>query len=174
MKQISFKTIVAVIICLASLGPSGCGGDSGSPGIEYDPSLIVATWQNSATGDPTDRTNTDPADWVGTLCETSDIGLTNYNPSFNGLTITNHCSYQITYYICAISGSIVPIKEGGSSICSEDIFRTPIAELQVMTLNPGDYGDVFPSTRDLSIAMFYCTNDEYLNIIHLPYMCLQW
>ena len=148
--------------CLVICFTAACGGSGGGGGTtEYVPARIVASWSGGATGNPTDRTDTKPAHWVGSLCTPSaaNVSLTNYYGGFDGLTIINNCDEVNTFYICATKGSspISPLQE-----CAEDPFDTSLTYMKIETLNPGAPGDFINANRELSINIFYCSDGQQL------------
>lgn len=138
--------------------------DATGPGgglATYDPVWITASWSGGAAGAPNDRTDREPAAWKGLLCPAGSVSLTNHGGGFAGLNIVNTCTITVTYGLCATKGS-PPQPQFGLPECAPDALQTPLQRLKIITLNPGALGDYVNATQNLSVQVFYCSDQTTL------------
>lgn len=149
----------------------GVGGGCGEVSIglsfglsfgSFEPVWITASWSGGAKGPPNERIDRQPTDWQGLLCPASSVLLTNHAGQFAGLNVINDCTITVTYAICATKGS-PPQPEFGLQPCALDPFDTPLSRLTIITVNPGSIGAFIDATQDLSIELFYCSDETELS-----------
>lgn len=135
---------------------------SGGGGVtsKYKPSCIVASWSGGAVGNPTDRTDTKATNWTGSMCHPEYVELKNYIDG-EVLNVINNCDRTNVFYICAANGSPAQ-PENGLKECEEDPLDTSMDYLKLETLTSGGPGDFIKSTKELSINIFYCSDDQEL------------
>ena len=156
--------LTAIPKLLSLLGPLlfctaiGCFNDPVSE--SFDPTWIAASWTGGAVGEPNDRTDTPADEWNGQLCPPESVLLTNHD-GFAGLTIVNNCASMMTYGICIDKGSLTQ-PENGLEECAEDPFETPLSDLKIQYLNPGEPGISINATGILSVNIFFCSNEDTL------------
>ena len=126
----------------------------------YTPVWITASWSGGATGpaiDRIDRLPETPAAWKRQLCPPSKVILTK---SAGTLSIVNRCPEFMTFYLCASKGSAQDPDELEN--CAQDPFDTPVSRFTLVTIDPGPDGDFFNVTLNLSIQLFYCSEETVL------------
>lgn len=156
----------AVGLVLAGTGyMTGCvGGTEGGGGLgETVPTWIVASWSGGATGNPTDRTDTEATEFTGSLCPASSLLLTNQSGGFAGLTLVNNCAITVTYAVCATKGSDQSGELNGLKNCAQDPFDTSFSDLTFVTLTNGPDGFGINATENLSISVFFCSDSQTLS-----------
>lgn len=158
MKTIRLGLILIALIFFVSCGAGGGGGGL----ISTIPTWITASWTGGATGDPTDRTDTEATEWEGQICPASSVELKNHSGGFAGLNIINNCTIAVTYALCVAKGSL-PQPENGLNQCATDPFDTPFGDLKFITLLPGPLGDYVNATEALSVNIFYCSDEQTLS-----------
>ena len=126
----------------------------------YEPVWITASWVGGATGpaiDRKDRMPETPAEWKRQLCPPSKVKLTK---SAGSLAIVNSCPGPQTFYLCATKGSAQPPDE--LEACAQDPFDTPLSRFRIEMLDRGPDGNFFNVTMNLSIQLFYCSEETVL------------
>lgn len=126
----------------------------------YEPVWISASWTGGATGpaiDRKDRTPETPPEWKRQLCPPAKVKLAK---STSSLSIVNSCPGPMTFYMCATKGSAQPPDE--LEACAQDPFDTPMSRFRIEMLDPGPDGNFFNVTMNLSIQVFYCSEDSVL------------
>jgi len=164
---IRLSLVLFFVMCVAFGGVS-CGGFGGSsPLTSTIPTYIWASWSGGAAGPPNDRRDEDATEWIGQMCPASSISLDNYGGEFAGLHIINNCTIPVTLHSCATKGSPQP----GLEECAEDPFYTPWADLDHRTINPGEFGDFINTNTNLSINIFFCSDEMQLGL-DTPLRCI--
>jgi len=123
------------------------------------PTYITASWSGGAAGDPTDRTDDNATDFEGLLCAASTVTLLNQTDEFAGLNIINSCTLTTTYALCVAKGSLTQ-PSGGLSECATDPFDTDFTDFKFVTLTQGTEGDFINATENLSVVVFYCSDEQ--------------
>ena len=171
MKRIAKVFLISFVGSIVICTVSGCFGGGGGDSTDYIPTWISASWWGGATGNPTDRRDEEAVDWVGSICPASSLSLTNHNGSFAGICIVNSCTSTITMGICRTKGSS---SEGElqNYECADDPFYTPFLRLYPLSLNPGTDGYCINAPEEMSINIFYCSDEQMLNALDTPLRCL--
>ena len=150
----------ALLAAVAVVG-AGCGTDTTGGMDTFAPIWITASWSGGAAGAPNDRTDREPEDFFGSLCPANSVDLYNHSGGFAGLNIVNRCTIMVTYYICATKGA-GPQPNLGLQECAQDPFDTPLGQFKVIPLFPGSEGDYVNATPDLSVQVFYCSDESQM------------
>lgn len=150
------------LACVDAAGPGDTGAAASVAG--FTPSWISPSWTGGAKGAPSDRKEKDAEQWVGRLCPTTAIELRNHDGVVAGLSLINRCSIPVDLYLCATKGA-PPQPAGGLVECAgPDAFQTPPSRLHLAPLPGGAPGRVLlPSTVDLSIQAFFCSDEMRLS-----------
>jgi len=152
--------LAALTVGVAVIG-AGCTENPVGGMSSFAPVWISASWSGGAAGVPNDRTNREPREFFGSLCPAVSVNLTNHSGGFAGLNIVNNCTIPVTYFICVTAGS--PAQPTlGLEQCAQDPFDTPINQFKIIPLFPGVEGDYVNATPDLSIQVFYCSDEAQL------------
>lgn len=84
--------------------------------------------------------------------------LDNWYSNGGSLTIKNNCSLSVTYYLCVSRGSDAQELRQ----CATDPFDTPSSQMRVQTLTTGPYGYWYQSTRNVTVHVFYCSDEAVM------------
>ncbi len=152
--------LCALVLALSFVGCGSSSSGGGSSSI-YIPTWIAASWSGGAKGPPTDRRDEEAEEWTGSICPASSLILENYTDEFAGLHLINRCTQTISYAACVSKGSL-PQPQYGLEECATDPFETPMADLTFKALDPGEYGDFINTTENLSLNIFFCSDDQTL------------
>lgn len=140
------------------------GGPAGGPAEplfdEFTPTWTTASWTGGAIGSPNDRRDEEATQWKGSICPVSSVILSNHTEG-SVLQIINNCTITVTYALCVTAGSL-PQPQFGLNLCAPDPFDTPLSRLTFKTINPGPLGDFINSTQNLSIQLFFCSDQMQL------------
>lgn len=156
MKTIRFGFILIALAFFVSCGTGGGGGL-----LSTVPTWIAASWTGGATGDPTDRTDTEATEWKGQMCPASSVELSNQTAGAV-LNIINRCTILVSYGMCVSKGSL-PQPQNGMKECAQDPLETPLTDLTLMSLTPGAPGGFVNATEILSVNIFYCSSEQTLS-----------
>jgi len=158
-KVLSLCAIIAALSLTAS-----CVGVGGQDLVTYtDPASIEASFL-TATPNPTDREDFTPSEFQGALCPPSSIQVLNHDPDrteapIDNLWIVNNCATTVTLYMCVAKGSLAQ-PEGGLEQCATDPLDTPYDQFTTVSITTGEFGVWYPSTGDLSVIIYYCSDGE--------------
>lgn len=166
--KFTLTLLIAVSLSILAINCGGTGGGGGGGIVTTVPTWITASWSGGTIGNPNDRTDTEATEWDGSICPASSVGLTNYSVG-DVLNIVNSCTLTVTYAICVSKGSLAQ-PEGGLEECATDPFDTSFSQLTFKTITNGVAGDFINSTQNLSINIFYCSDEQTL--ITGPIRCL--
>lgn len=148
--------------CVDAAGPGDAG--TGVPAAGFTPSWIAPSWTGGAKGDPNDRKEKDADQWAGRLCPTNAIEFRNHDGVVDGLSLINRCSIPVDIALCATKGTR-PQPSGGLQECAgPDAFQTSPSRLYWAPLPAGAaVRVVLPSTVDLSVQAFFCSDEMRLS-----------
>lgn len=163
MKRLTRLILISFFGLFFIIQGSGCvtGGGNGDVTI-FLPTWINAIWTGDP-GEPNDRMDVKANDWVGSLCAANLIILLNNGVDEPGhLQVINNCKDQtVTMALCLDKGAL-PQPEGGLKQCATDPFDTSFTQLTFLTLNPGPLGFTYPSTVNLAVNVFFCSDAQQL------------
>ncbi|MBN1282965.1 MAG: hypothetical protein JXA24_04245 [Proteobacteria bacterium] len=164
---------VALIGSVFVFALTGCFSSSGGGGVVYDPTWINASWSGGAKGDPTDRTDIEAENWKGDICPASSLAITNHSGGFAGLCFVNNCTIMMNLNICRTKGTPAQPDLGLQNYeCATDPLETPSSRLYIVPLNPGADGFCINATEDISINVFYCSDEQMLDLLSSPLSCI--
>ena len=163
MKQYA-ASILGGFLLFAVTTFAACEGSTSSPNQplfdEFTPTWTTASWSGGAKGSPNERRDEEATQWKGSICPASSVILSNHTEG-SVLQIINNCTITVTYALCVTSGSLSQ-PQFGLDVCAQDPFDTPLSRLTFKTINPGPLGDFINSTQNLSIQLFFCSNEMQL------------
>ncbi len=162
-------TLVLFIVLFLAFGGASCGGFGGSSSLTSTvPTWIWASWSGGAAGPPNDRRDEEATEWIGQMCPASSILLENYGDRYtSGLHVQNNCTITVTLYLCTTKGD----QQAEFEECATDPFYTPWNDLYIIPLNPGEFGVDISTTPDLSINVFFCSDEMQLGL-DTPLRCI--
>lgn len=145
---------------------NGCFGTTSDGGVTiFIPTRIVASWFGGQMGGtpPGDRTDTEATEWLGDICAAATIKLINHGPDFPiQLQVINDCPGEIVSMLLCVAKGSPTQPEGGLKECATDPFDTPIDQLTPLTLTNGDQGFTYPTTANLAVNVFFCSQSQTL------------
>lgn len=161
-----FIGIRLLVASFAALALAACAVEPTAPGAtnlldSFEPTWTTASWTGGAKGPPNDRRDEEATQWKGRICPASSVILQNHTQEFAGLHIINNCTITVTYALCVTKGSL-PQPQSGLQPCATDPFDTPFSRLTFKTINPGQLGDFINATQNLSIQLFFCSDEMQL------------
>ncbi|GMR11868.1 MAG: hypothetical protein BMS9Abin29_0053 [Gemmatimonadota bacterium] len=173
-----FRILVCAFLVLIV---AGCPEPPTFPTVPEIPSFraswLNASWAGGRVGQPNDAKSPQATNAPGRACKPNANFLGSMYPFMDNhkrtpghLTVVNNClGLSVSFAICLASGSPTQPSTAtpGLKNCATDPLDTPISQLTFVTLTGStqgttNFGTFYPSTRNLFVNIFWCTDETQL------------